>query len=134
MSTSADSPHVWRQATLKIFRFTFWSDFDIEVNCWILAYISIILTTRKHATKIWEVSLAVYCQTKIVKCGYAGKGNFEVKIIVLPVDCILINKVHWWRKNSGTQNFWNFVIWRSTNDVKVMFESPIFSFAYAPKL
>ena len=48
---------------------------------------------RKHATKIWEVSFAVHCQTKIVKCGYAATENFEVKIIVFPFGCILINKV-----------------------------------------
>ena len=27
----------------------------------------------KHAMKIWEVSLAVDCQTMIVKCGYTAK-------------------------------------------------------------
>ena len=47
---------------------------------------------RKHATKIWEVSFAVHCQAKIVKCGYAATENFEVKIIVFPFGCILINK------------------------------------------
>ena len=45
--------------------------------------------------KIGEGSLAVDCQTKIVKCGYAAKKHFEVKIIVLTVGSILINKVHW---------------------------------------
>ena len=50
---------------------------------------------RKHATKIWEVSLTVDYQTKIVKCRYAAEKYFEVKIIVLPIGCILINKVYW---------------------------------------
>ena len=27
----------------------------------------------------YEISFAVDCQTKIVKCGYAAKENFEVK-------------------------------------------------------
>ena len=44
--------------------------------------------------KIWEVSSAVDCQTKIVKCDYAAKKTFEVKITVLPFGCILIT-VHW---------------------------------------
>ena len=48
---------------------------------------------KKHATKISEVSLAVDFQRKILKCGYAAKKNVEVKIIVLPIVCILINKV-----------------------------------------
>ena len=48
---------------------------------------------RKHATKIWEVSFAVEWQKKTVKCYYATKENFEMKIIVLPFGCILINKV-----------------------------------------
>ena len=34
-------------------------------------------------------------KTKVVKCGYAAKEKFEVKIIVLSVGCILINNVHW---------------------------------------
>ena len=45
--------------------------------------------------KVWEVSLAVDCQTKIVKCGCAAKENFEVTVIVLTFGCILINKMHW---------------------------------------
>ena len=32
---------------------------------------------------------------KIVKCDYAGKEYFEVKITVFLFGCILINKVHW---------------------------------------
>ena len=47
---------------------------------------------RKHATKIWEVSFAVDCKTKIVKCGYAAEENFEMKIIVLPFSCISVNR------------------------------------------
>ena len=49
----------------------------------------------KYATKVWQVSSAVDCQTKIVKCGYAAKKIFEVKIIALPISCILIKKLHW---------------------------------------
>ena len=75
-----------------------------------------------------EVSLAVDCQTKIIKCGYAAKKDFIVKIIVLPIGCILINKVHWQRKYSGTQNFWNFVIWRGNSDAMLIFVSPNFQF------
>ena len=44
---------------------------------------------------MWEVTLAVDCQTKIVKCDYAAKENFEVKTKVPPFGYILINKVHW---------------------------------------
>ena len=42
-----------------------------------------------------------------------------MKIMVLPVCCILINKVHY----SETQNFWNFVIWKGMNDAKLIFAS-----------
>ena len=87
-----------------------------------------ILTTRKHATIIYEVSFAVDCQTKIVKCSYSAKENFEVKIILLPVGCILINKVHWERKYSETMNFCTFAIWRSMNVEKLIVVSPYFQF------
>ena len=79
----------------KIFKFTFWSDLDIQANCWILAQISIILTMRKHAMKVREVSFAADCQTKVVKCDCAANKKIEVKITVLPFGCILINIVHW---------------------------------------
>ena len=46
------------------------------------------------------------------------KENFQVKITLLPFGCILINKVHW--KYSGTQNIWNFVIWRGMNFAKLI--------------
>ena len=34
-------------------------------------------------------SFAIDCQTKIVKCDYTAKENFEVKVTVLPFGCIL---------------------------------------------
>ena len=77
---------------------------------------------------MWEVSFAVDCQKKILKCDYAAKENYEVKVIVLTLGFILINKVHRQRKNSGTQNFWNFVIWRGVNDAKLIFRFPYFQF------
>ena len=65
---------------------------------------------------------------KIVKCDYTVKVNFEVKIIVLPFGCILINKVHCQKKCSGTQNLWNFVIWRGMNDAVLIFVSSYVQF------
>ena len=43
------------------------------------------MTTRKRSTMIWEVSVVVDCQTKIVMCDYAAKEDFEVTITVLPI-------------------------------------------------
>ena len=95
--TSSDSKSlvVVMSTSAEIFKFTYWRDLYISVNCWISAKINIILTTNKHATKIREVSFAVGCQTNIVKCDYAAKEKFEVKITVLPFSCILIKKVYW---------------------------------------
>ena len=85
-----------------------------------------LLTTKK-------LSLTVDCQTKIVKCDCAAKENFEVKIIVLTFGCILINKVNWESKYLGTQNFWNFVIWRDMNETMLIFVSPCFQFCICAK-
>ena len=38
---------------------------------------------------MWEVSFAVDCQTKIVKCDCAANENFEVTITVLSFGCVL---------------------------------------------
>ena len=69
-------------------------------------------------------------QTKIVKCNYAvpkqKRKNFEVDITVLPIGCILINKVHWEMKQSGTHNF-GIVLFGQVSMTGI-------SFAYSPKL
>ena len=36
--------------------------------------------------------------------------------------------MHWLRKYSEIQNFWNFVIWRGMSNAKLIFVSPYFQF------
>ena len=81
------------------------------------------MTTRNDSTKMWRVSYVVDCQAEIVEC-----DKFEVTTASLPFGCIVINKYHWEKEHSGTQKFWNFVIWRCMSSAKLIFVSPYLQF------
>ena len=85
------------------------------------------MTTRKHAMKIWEVSLAVDCQTKMVKCGYAAKKNWSENNstshwLYLNQQVALVKKT---LRNSELLEFFHLERYEWCN---VIFVSPYFQF------